>query len=109
MKKILKASIGLLSFFMLFSCNDFVDIDSPSLVRQDQFFKSQSDVTAAVTGLYNGLRSYYGGFYEVAEIPSDNSGINGYTLGSAPMDQLNWLPSTDAIRVRWTVSYTVIA
>ncbi len=109
MKSIYKLSAYLFSLSALFGCSDFVNIDSPSLVRQDQFFASQSDVTAAVTGLYSGLRSYYGGFYEVAELPSDNTGINGYTLASAPMDQLNWLPSTGAIGTRWTVSYNVIA
>ena len=91
------------------SCNDFINIDSPTLVRQDLYFKSTTDFTAAVNGAYSGLRSYYGGFYEATEIPSDNAEATGYTLGAAPMDQMNWLPSTSTIQSRWSLSYSVIA
>lgn len=101
----------LLALFSLsvISCNDFINIDSPTVVRQDLYFKSTADFTAAVNGAYSGLRGYYGGFYEAAEIPSDNAEANGYTLTVAPMDQMNWLPSTGAIQSRWSLSYSVIA
>ncbi len=101
----------LIAFFSLsvISCNDFINIDSPTVVRQDLYFKSTADFTAAVNGAYSGLRGYYAGFYEAAEIPSDNAQATGYTLTSAPMDQLNWLPSTGAIQSRWSLSYSVIA
>lgn len=109
MRNIVKISVLMTCLAVMSGCKDFVDIESPTVVRKDQYFKTQADISAAVSGLYSGLRSYYGGFYEVAEIPSDNSQINGYTIGSGPMDQLNWLPSTSAIQSRWSVSYTLIA
>ncbi len=94
---------------LLASCSDFVDIESPTTVRQDSYFRNTSDFTAAVNGMYNGLRSYYSGFYLLAEIPSDNAQINGYTLAQGPLDQLNWLPSTGEIQNNWVNSYSVIA
>jgi len=109
MRNIVKISVLMTCLTVMAGCNDFVDIESPTVVRKDQYFKTQADFSAAVSGLYSGLRQYYGGFYEVAEIPSDNSQINGYTLATGPMDQLNWLPSTAAIQSRWSLSYTSIA
>ncbi|GAA4437225.1 RagB/SusD family nutrient uptake outer membrane protein [Ravibacter arvi] len=91
------------------SCSDFLDIESPTTVRTDAYFKSTSDFTSAVSGVYNGLRSYYGNFYEVAELPSDNAQINGYNLGVAPLDQLTWITSTASIQNRWTISYALVA
>lgn len=104
-------NFGLLGILALSaaSCSDFIDIESPTVVRQDSYFKSVGDFTAAVNGAYSGLRSYYGSFYEVAEIPSDNSQINGYTLTTGPMDQLTWISSNAAIQTRWSSSYSVIA
>lgn len=94
---------------LIASCSDFTDIESPTTVRQDSYFKSVSDFTAAVNGMYNGLRGYYSGFYLMAEIPSDNAQINGYTLAQGPLDQLNWLPSTAEIQNQWVNSYSIIA
>lgn len=94
---------------LIASCSDFVDIESPTTVRQDSYFKSVSDFTAAVNGMYNGLRGYYSSFYLLAEIPSDNAQINGYTLAQGPLDQLNWLPSTAEIQNQWVNSYSIIA
>lgn len=109
MMNIRKIALGAGLMLSLFSCSDFIDIESPTVVRQDLYFKSQADFTAAVNGAYNGLRGYYTSFYQVAEIPSDNAQANGYTLGEAPMDQLTWISSTAAIQNRWTTSYSIIA
>jgi len=101
--------VSLASALTVGACNDFINIDSPTIVRQDLFFQSTSDFTSAVNGVYSGLRGYYSGFFEVAEIPSDNTEANGYTLGFNPMDLLTWVPSTAAIQSRWTSSYSIIA
>lgn len=94
---------------LILSCKDFVDIPSPTLVRQDSYFKSTTDFTAAVNGMYQGLRTYYSSFYLLAEIPSDNAQINGYVLANGPLDQLTWLSTTGEIQNQWVNSYSVIA
>lgn len=90
-------------------CSDFVDLNPPTIVRQDQYFKTQSDFTAAVNGLYSSLRGYYGNFYQFAELPSDNTEANGYNLASADLDQLTWLTNTSSIQSLWLNSYSTIA
>jgi hypothetical protein len=90
-------------------CSDFVDLNPPTIVRQDQYFKTQSDFTAAVNGLYSSLRGYYANFYQFAELPSDNTEANGYNLASADLDQLTWLTNTSSIQSLWLNSYSTIA
>ncbi|CAL1517217.1 RagB/SusD family nutrient uptake outer membrane protein [Chitinophaga sp. MM2321] len=101
-----------IALFMLcqhIGCKDFVDLKSPTVVNRDEFFKRQSDFTAAVNGLYSNLRSYYNGFYVVGEIPSDNTEANGYTLGFADMDQQTWLSNNSSIQGSWLSAYSAIA
>lgn len=90
-------------------CSDFVDLNPPTIVRQDQYFKTQSDFTAAVNGLYSNLRGYYANFYQLAELPSDNTEANGYNIASADLDQLTWLTNTSSIQSLWLNSYSTIA
>ena len=92
-----------------YGCKKFVDLAPPTIVRTDQYFKTQADLTAAVNGMYSGLRGYYGGFYAVAEIPSDNTQSNGYTISIAPMDQLTWATNNSNISGNWSSSYAIIA
>lgn len=92
-----------------YGCKKFVDLSSPTVVRTDQFFKTQADITAAVTGMYNSLRGYYNSFYIVAEIPSDNTQANGYTLPQLPMDQLTWVVNSSDVFNNWSSSYASIA
>ena len=101
--------IVILMLSVNYGCKKFVDLASPTVVRTDQYFKTQADLTAAVNGMYSGLRGYYGGFYAVAEIPSDNTQANGYTLSTLPMDQLAWAVNTSNISGNWSSSYAIIA
>lgn len=103
--RILFAALALLQA----GCSDFVDLNPPTIVRQDQYFKTQADFAAAVNGLYSGLRGYYANFYLFAEIPSDNSEVNGYNLANADLDQLTWLTNTASIQTLWLSSYSTIA
>ncbi|WP_236969710.1 RagB/SusD family nutrient uptake outer membrane protein [Membranihabitans marinus] len=98
-----------LCFFILVSCDDFVEIDSPTVVGQEQFFKSKTDFESAINGMYNGLKGYYSSFYQVAEIPSDNTEANGYNNSLSVMDQFVYNASTSFVQNNWIASYSNIA
>ncbi len=100
---------GLSLVLSLTACDDFLNIDSPTTLRQDVFFRKQSDFTLAVNGLYNGLRGYYGQFYLYSDIPSDNSESNGYNNSANEMDLMTWLPSTVHFQNLWLSTYSIIA
>lgn len=91
-------------------CESFVDLSPPTMVRQDQYFKTQSDMTAAVNGVYGGLRSYYLNFYQMAEIPSDNTEANsGTEAGFGNLDRFTWQITDGVVQNRWLASYSIIA
>lgn len=91
------------------SCKDFVDLKSPTVVNRDDYFNRESDITAAVNGMYNSLRGYYGNYFIVAEIPSDNTEANGANLGYADMDQQTWLNNNGYVQSLWLNSYSTIS
>lgn len=90
-------------------CSDFVDLNSPTVVNRDEYFNRESDMTAAVNGMYNGLRGYYNNFYILAEIPSDNAEANNGNLNHAEIDQQTWLNSSSFFQSQWLNSYAVIS
>lgn len=92
----------------MLSCTDFVDLHHPAIVGQDQYYNNQSDFQAAVNGLYASLRPVYNDFYTLAELPSDNTQANDYTLGLLPLDQMTWLDNNTNIQNLWLNSYRVI-
>lgn len=94
---------------VLNSCTDFVDLNPPTIVRQDQYFASQGDFQAAVNGMYASLRTIYNNFYAVAEIPSDNTQANGYNIAISPLDQMTWLENNTNIQSLWLNSYSTIS
>lgn len=109
MRKYTFAGIALFMLSQQLACSDFVDLEPPTIINKDQYFTKLSEFTAAVNGLYSSLRSYYAGFYLVAEIPSDNTEVNGYNLGHADMDQQTWLSNNGFIQSLWLNSYSTIA
>jgi len=90
-------------------CTDFVDLKSPTVVNRDEYFNRESDMTAAVNGMYNSLRGYYGNYFVVAEVPSDNTETNNANLAYADMDQQTWLNNNSYIQSLWLGSYSTIS
>lgn len=60
---------------MLLSCNNsFIDLNPPSNLNYDGFYKTQTDMNQAVLSAYGNLRSVYNGtFITLGEIRSDNT------------------------------------
>lgn len=89
---------------------EFVELSSPTAVRQDQYFTSADDIRAALNGSYGGLRSYYDNFYIMAEVPSDNVEANLATdISVGDFDRFSWQPTNGTVNNRWSASYTIIS
>jgi starch-binding outer membrane protein, SusD/RagB family len=90
--------------------DDFVDLTPPTTIRADQYFQNPGDIATALNGVYGGLRGYYGNFFIMAEIPSDNTEANSRTnAGVGDFDRFSWEPTNGVISNRWSVSYTIIS
>lgn len=90
-------------------CTDFVDLKSPTVVNRDAYFNRESDMTAAVNGMYNSLRGYYSNYFIVAEVPSDNTEANNGNLAYADVDQQTWLNNNTYLQALWLNSYATIS
>jgi hypothetical protein len=91
MKKILIILIGII---MLASCSqDFIDLNPPSNLNSDGFYKTQADMNQAVLSAYGNLRSVYNGtFIRLGEIRSDNttfSWLAGNPANEKGIDELS--------------------
>lgn len=89
-------------------CTSFVDLKSPTVVNRDDYFNRESDMTAAVNGMYNSLRGYYNNYFVVAEVPSDNTEANNGNLAYAEVDQQTWLNNNSYFQSLWLNSYSTI-
>ncbi len=72
MKKIF---IFLTGMILLVSCNqEFIDLNPPSSLNSEGFYKTQADMNQAVLSAYGNLRSVYNStFINIGEIRSDNT------------------------------------
>ncbi|WP_298715377.1 RagB/SusD family nutrient uptake outer membrane protein [Chitinophaga sp.] len=89
-------------------CTSFVDLKSPTVVNRDDYFNRESDMTAAVNGMYASLRGYYNNYFVVAEVPSDNTEANNGNLAYAEVDQQTWLNNNSYFQSLWLNSYNTI-
>ncbi len=100
--------LSLLAFF--YSCESFVDIYPPTTVNQNRYFKTEADIKTALNGAYGTLRNYYGSYYILTEIPSDNTEVNARTnSGQGAFDRLSWIPTTSLLSTYWNLSYATIS
>lgn len=100
----------------LASCSrDFLNQENPNAVTISNYFKSESDVSLAVNGLYQGLRagSTVGeGSTLYNEERSDNTGRNDNQSNAGEPFQFNdfsLLPSNTYLKSHWAAMYDVIA
>jgi hypothetical protein len=63
----------LVSLMTLYSCSeDFIDLTPPSAVTVEDLYQSETDFQQAIVGVYTGLRSQYGGFWEIGDLRADD-------------------------------------
>ncbi|MBS1564700.1 MAG: RagB/SusD family nutrient uptake outer membrane protein, partial [Bacteroidetes bacterium] len=113
--KIIKIAVVLLFTAVLFatnSCNKYLEEKPISSLSPDNFWKSESDATTWVAGIYNQLQTTLStNFYDWGEVRSDNVRIGG--TGNAQLTMItNTLSANDADIngvTTWTNLYTTIS
>jgi hypothetical protein len=107
------AAIGL---SLLSACSsDFIALQDPNAVSYESYHQSESDVLAAVNGIYNALRNGNGvgetsGLFN--EERSDNTGRNDNQSNAGEPFQFNdfsLLPSNTYLKSHWLALYQVIS
>ena len=70
-----KICIFLTGMILMVSCNqEFIDLNPPSSLNSEGFYKTQADMNQAVLSAYGNLRSVYNRtFIDIGEIRSDNT------------------------------------
>ncbi|WP_046243474.1 RagB/SusD family nutrient uptake outer membrane protein [Hymenobacter terrenus] len=92
------------------SCNKFVDIKPDDNIPVANYYKTEADFRAALTGSYANLRGIYNNYYLYSELPADNARTFGESEGSqGPFDKLTWTPITPQISGAWNDAYRTTA
>lgn len=110
--KLKEYKMALLSLvFLLCSCQkDFVDLTPPSILPVQNFYKTELDIKTAVTGTYGLLRTNYGAYYLLNEMPSDNAQTYAESeAGIGVFDKLTWQASSAELANLWIDHYNTIA
>lgn len=100
-----------LAALLLVSCSDFLEEQPQSFQTAESFYKTAADATAAVNGLYVGLRDagYYGQrVWELSDINADQGRLLS-TNGDndlRELDNLVYSPTNTRFLAWWTAIYT---
>lgn len=106
--KIVTVIVSLAGVFS--SCNKIVDLNSPTAVLPDKFYKTESDIKYAITGVYGLLRTNYSIYYQMGEMPSDNVETRFESEGALGFwDKLTWTAYTTNFEDIWINFYNTIA
>jgi starch-binding outer membrane protein, SusD/RagB family len=112
MKRIFVLIAGIL---FLISCNkDFIELNPPSNLNSDGFYKTQDDMNQAVLSAYGNLRSVYNStFIRLGEIRSDNttfSWLAGNPANEKGIDEFAspLLPENSFPTACWNDSYNIV-
>ena len=103
---------GMLVLLATISCNKFLDEKPISTLAPENFWKSETDATTWMAGLYNSLQTTLRtNWFDWGEVRSDNVRIAG--TGNAQLTMItNTLSANDADingTTRWTDLYTTIS
>lgn len=112
MKQINLYTLLLTLVFVAVGCTkSFVDKPTPyNQVPKDNYYKTEIEIKQAITGVYATLKSRYGQYWLLTEVPSDNStyGTGGIVL-NGEFDNFTYIPVTGALSNAWIGHYQTIA
>jgi len=101
--------------FIILSCKDtFIDLNPPSNLNANTFYKTQADMNQATLSAYGNLRSLYNSTYvRLGEIRSDNttySWLSGNPANEKGIDEFAspLLPENNFVSSLWDDSYKTI-
>jgi len=97
-------------------CKKFLDKEIPGALPEEEFYKSDADVTQAVTAVYDMMQAHYnnnwGSLYMIKTLLSDESNAGGSDVGDQPgyqtIDKFNFDATNDKIRDAWRMLYFTI-
>lgn len=113
-KAFIKTSIVCLSVLVLNSgCNKFLEQEVPGAYAEQDFYKTDADVSQAVVGVYDMMQAHYNNnwasLYMIKNLLSDESNAGGNDAGDQPgyqtLDNFNFDATNDKIRDAWRMSY----
>ncbi|WP_119080655.1 RagB/SusD family nutrient uptake outer membrane protein [Chitinophaga alhagiae] len=90
-------------------CSGFVEITPQHVIPVGNYYKTEADIRAALTGAYGNLRDIYNGFWIYFELPSDNTQV--FTENEGSYGEFDWLTfrSTGGVSGPWNQGYRTIA
>jgi tetratricopeptide (TPR) repeat protein len=111
---IVKAAFVCLTTLTLASgCTKFLENEIPGAYSEDDFYKTDLDVTQAVTGVYDMMQAHYNNNwaspYMVKTMLTDESNAGGNDAGDQPgyqtLDKYNFDANNDKVRDAWRLFY----
>ncbi len=97
-------------------CKKFLTNEVPGAFPEDDFYKTDADVTQAVTGVYDMMQAHYNSnwasLYMVKSLLTDESNAGGSDAGDQPgyqtLDDYNFDATNDKVRDVWRMCYYAI-
>jgi len=117
MKRLINISAICFSLLILASgCKKFLTQDVPGAYAENDFYKSDADITQAVTGIYDMMQAHYnaswGSIYMVKSLLSDESNCGGANATDQPqyqsLDDFKHDAANAGVRDAWRMCYFTI-
>jgi starch-binding outer membrane protein, SusD/RagB family len=97
-------------------CRKFLTQEVPGAFAEDDFYKTDQDITQAVTGVYDMMQAHYnnnwGSLYMVKSLLADESNCGGSDAGDQPgyqtLDDYLFDATNDKVRDAWRMCYFTI-
>jgi hypothetical protein len=106
--------LTIVSFIILSSCEDFLEVAPETVVASSNFYQSRADFEQAVTGTYAPLQPIYQADWMLTELRSDNTYFV-YDIGnrgSKPIEDIATFTvetNNGVVRSKWLNNYLIIA
>jgi starch-binding outer membrane protein, SusD/RagB family len=86
----------------------FVDLTPQHVIDVGNYYTTEADIRAVLTGAYGNLREIYNAYWIYAELPSDNTQVFSENEGS--YGEFDWLTyrSTGGVSGPWNMAYRTI-
>jgi hypothetical protein len=109
-------TICLLGMMLTSGCKKFLTNEVPGAFPEDDFYKTDVDVTQAVTGVYDMMQAHYNSnwasLFMIKSLLTDESNAGGSDAGDQPgyqtLDDYNFDATNDKVRDAWRMCYYAI-
>jgi hypothetical protein len=107
------AIVSLLIMIVAGGCKKFLTNEIPGAFPENDFYKTDDDVTQAVTGVYDMMQAHYNNnwasIYMIKSLLSDESNCGGNNSGDQPgyqtLDDYTFDATNDKVRDAWRMCY----